>query len=203
MDYRQAIDLAKEGKEEGFKFLYENTYKSKYYLAIQYMKDEQEAQDVLQEAYIKAFTKLDQLEKPDAFSSWLGSIVGNVAKNMLQKKNPLLFSDVATNDGEEPYEYEIEDENEGYQPEMSYGRQETRQLVHEMINSLSEEQKLCILMYEIEGIPIKQIAAALDCSENTVKSRLNYGRKNLKKRAEELQKKGFLAKLLDYEPVDF
>ena len=191
MDYRQAIDLAKEGKEEGFKFLYENTYKSKYYLAIQYMKDEQEAQDVLQEAYIKAFTKLDQLEKPDAFSSWLGSIVGNVAKNMLQKKNPLLFSDVATNDGEEPYEYEIEDENEGYQPEMSYGRQETRQLVHEMINSLSEEQKLCILMYEIEGIPIKQIAAALDCSENTVKSRLNYGRKNLKKRAEELQKKGY------------
>ena len=107
MDYRQAIDLAKEGKEEGFKFLYENTYKSKYYLAIQYMKDEQEAQDVLQEAYIKAFTKLDQLEKPDAFSSWLGSIVGNVAKNMLQKKNPLLFSDVATNDGEEPYELSL------------------------------------------------------------------------------------------------
>ena len=46
-------------------------------------------------------------------------------------------------------------------------------------------------MYEIEGIPIREIAAALNCSENTVKSRLNYGRKNIKKRAEELQKKGY------------
>ena len=46
-------------------------------------------------------------------------------------------------------------------------------------------------MYEIEGIPIREIAAALGCSENTVKSRLNYGRKNLKKKAEELQKRGY------------
>lgn len=191
MDYREAINLAKKGKEEGFKFLYENTYKSKYYLAIKYMKDEQKAQDLLQEAYIKAFTKLDQLEKPETFPSWLGIIVGNLAKNMLQKKNPLLFSDVAVNDEDEPFEYEIEDTDTEYLPELSYGKQETQQLVHEMINSLSEEQRICILMYEIEGIPIKQIAAALDCSENTVKSRLNYGRKNLKKKAEELQKKGY------------
>ena len=170
MDCREAINLAKKGNEEGFKFLYENTYKSKYYLAIKYMKDEQKAQDLLQEAYIKAFTKLDQLEKPETFPSWLGIIVGNLAKNMLQKKNPLLFSDVAVNDEDEPFEYEIEDTDTEYLPELSYGKQETQQLVREMINSLSEEQRICILMYEIEGIPIKQIAAALDCSENTVKS---------------------------------
>lgn len=191
MNYRQAINLAKEGKEEGFQFLYESTYKSKYYLALKYLKDEQAAQDVLQDAYIKAFSKLDTLEKPETFSAWLGVIVGNLAKNKLQKKDPLLFSDVAVNDEDESFEYEIEDENPDYQPELSYSKQETQQLVREMINALSEEQRICILMYEIEGIPIKEIAAALDCSENTVKSRLNYGRKNLKKKAEELQKKGY------------
>lgn len=191
MDYRQAIDLAKEGKEEGFQFLYESTYKSKYYLALKYLKDEQAAQDILQDAYIKAFTKLDTLEKPETFPSWLGVIVGNLAKNRLQKQYPLLFSDVSVNDEDESFEYEIEDEKPDYQPELSYSKQETQQLVHEMINALSEEQRVCILMYEIEGIPIKEIAAALDCSENTVKSRLNYGRKNLKKKAEELQKKGY------------
>ena len=191
MDYQQAIELAKAGKEEGFQFLYESTYKSKYYLAVKYAKDEQAAQDILQEAYLKAFTRLDQLEKPEAFPGWLGTIVGNLAKNYLQKKNPLLFSDIAANDQEEPFEYEIKDETRDYQPELSYTRQETQQLVHEMINSLSEEQRVCILMYEIEGIPIKEIARALDCSENTVKSRLNYGRKNLKKQAEELQRKGY------------
>lgn len=98
---------------------------------------------------------------------------------------------MAVNDEEEAFEYQIEDEASDYQPELSYSKQETQQLVHEMINALSEEQRICILMYEIEAIPIKEIAAALDCSENTVKSRLNYGRKNLKKKAEELQKKGY------------
>lgn len=191
MDYRQAINLAKEGKEEGFQFLYESTFKSKYYLALKYLKDEQAAQDILQDAYIKAFTKLDTLEKPETFPTWLGVIVGNLAKNKLQKKNPLLFSDVAFNDEDESFEYEIKDENPDYQPELSYSKQETQQLVHEMIDALSEEQRVCILMYEIEEIPIKEIAAALDCSENTVKSRLNYGRKNLKIKAEELQNKGY------------
>lgn len=145
----------------------------------------------MQDAYIKAFDKLDTLKNPETFPAWLGVIVGNLAKNRLQKKNPLLFSDIAVNDEEEPFEYEIEDETTDSQPELSYSKRETQQLVHEMINALSEEQRVCILMYEIEGIPIKEIAAALDCSENTVKSRLNYGRKNLKKKAEELQRKGY------------
>ena len=191
MDYRQAVGLAKKGKEEGFQFLYENTYKNKYYLALKYLKNEQEAQDVLQEAYIKAFARLAQLEKPEAFPSWLGTIISNLAKNKLQQKNPLLFSDVAVHTEDESFEYKIEDERTSYQPELAYSRQETQQLVHEMISALSEEQRVCILMYEIEGISIKEIAAALDCSVNTVKSRLSYGRKNLKKKAEELQKKGY------------
>lgn len=52
MDYQEAVALAKSGKEEGFRFLYEATYQSKLYLAVQYMKNEHEAEDVLQEAYI-------------------------------------------------------------------------------------------------------------------------------------------------------
>lgn len=61
MNYTQAVALAKAGKEEGFQFLYESTYKNKYYLALKYLKDEQAAQDILQDAYIKAFDKLDTL----------------------------------------------------------------------------------------------------------------------------------------------
>ncbi len=48
MDYQEAVALAKSGKEEGFRFLYEATYQSKLYLAVQYMKNEHEAEDVLQ-----------------------------------------------------------------------------------------------------------------------------------------------------------
>lgn len=191
MNYTEAVSLARAGEERGFGFLYQNTYKSKYYLALQYMKNEDAAQDVLQEAYFRAFSRLDTLDNPEAFPGWLGTIVANTAKNMLAKKNPLLFSEIASDNENETFEYQIEDENTEHQPEISYTRQETRALVHEMIDSLSDEQRMCILMFHLEGASISEIASAMNCSENTVKSRLNYGRKNLKIKAQELQKKGY------------
>ena len=199
MDYKEAVALAKQGDERGYGFLYETTYKSKYYLALQYMKNEEAAQDVLQEAYIRAFTRLDMLTEPEAFPGWLGRIVANTAKNMLVKKNPMLFSQMETEEEGENFEYRIEDDSIESQPELSYTRQETQELVREMIDSLSEEQRMCILLFHIEGASIREIAATLGCSENTVKSRLNYGRQNLKKKAEELQKKGY--KLYSVAPL--
>lgn len=199
MDYTEAVKLAKAGEEKGFSFLYEQTYKSKYYLALKYMKNDEAAQDVLQDAYMKAFSKLDMLEQPEAFPGWFGKIVGNTAKNMLKKNNPMLFSDVAVDDENNDFEYQIEDDNVENQPEIAYTRQETQELVHELMDTLSEEQRMCILMFHIEGASIKEIASALDCSENTVKSRLKYGRDNLKVKAEELQKKGY--KLYSIAPL--
>lgn len=199
MDFTEAVRLAKAGNEAGYRYLYDATYKSKFYLALQYMKNEDAAQDVVQDAYIKAFAKLDTLTSPEAFPAWLGMIVANTAKNELAKKNPMLFSDMGTEEQEEDFENLIADEEISNQPELSYTRQETQMLVREMIDSLSDEQRVCVLMFHLEGESIRDIAAALGCSENTVKSRLNYGRKNLKRKAEELQKKGY--KLFGIAPV--
>lgn len=197
MDYKEAVALALAGEERGFGYLYANTQKSKFYLALQYMKDEAMAEDVLQEAYMKAFSNLDKLEQPEAFPAWLGRIVANTAKNMLAKKTPMYFADVEVD--EEGQRRPIEDEKVENQPEIAYTQKETQELVHELIDSLSDEQRFCVLMFHIEGASISEIAAAMDCSENTVKSRLNYGRKNLKAKAEELQKKGY--KLYNVAPL--
>lgn len=191
MDLIQAVKLAQEGNKEAFDFLYQSTYRSKYYLAKKYMKNEEAAEDVMQEAYLKAYLKLNTLDTPEAFSGWFGTIVANTAKNALQKKNPILFSDITEEVEAEPYEYQIEDEDKQYQPETAYTKKETAELVHELMDSLSDEQRMCVLMFHIEELSIREIAQTLNCSENTVKSRLNYGRKNLKAKAEELQKKGY------------
>lgn len=201
MNYTEAVRLAKDGDEAGFNFLYEETYKSKYYLALKYVQNEEAAKDVLQDAYMQALTKLDTLEDPEKFSAWFGIIVANTAKNALKKQNPMLFSDIALDSQEEEFEYQIEDESVQNQPEIAYSQKETQELVRELIDSLSEEQRMCILMFHIEGQSISEIAEALGCSENTVKSRLNYGRKNIKLKAEELQKKGY--KLYSFAPVPF
>ena len=84
--YTEAVQLALAGEEQGFGYLYENTYKTKYYLALQYMKNQEAAEDVLQDAYIRAFSKLDTLQDPENFSAWLGQIVANTAKNATNKE---------------------------------------------------------------------------------------------------------------------
>lgn len=191
MNYTEAIRLALAGEQSGFSFLYETTYQKKYFLALRYMKNEAAAEDVMQEAYIRAFSKLNTLEDPEKFPGWLGTIVVNLAKNALKKKNPMVFSDIAADDEREVFEYQIEDDNIEHIPETAYTREETRQLTHQLLDSLSEEQRMCILMFHIEGLSIREIASELECSENTVKSRLKYGRDNIKKKGEELQKKGY------------
>lgn len=191
MDYTEAVRLALEGEQRGFSVLYEKTYQKKYFLALQYMKNEAAAEDVMQEAYIRAFSKLNTLEDPEKFPAWFGMIVGNTAKNALKKKIPILFSDMAADDEQEVFEYQIEDDNIDHMPETAYTREETRQLAYELLDSLSEEQRMCILMFHIEGLSIKEIASEMGCSENTVKSRLKYGRDNIKQKGEELQKKGY------------
>ncbi len=199
MTYEEAVQLALDGEERGFGYLYEQTYKSKLYLALQYMKNESDAEDVLQDAYVRAFTNLSSLKNPEHFSSWLGQIVANTAKNALQKKNPILFADVTPKGEDETFEPEIEDTSIENQPELNYTREETRTMVQELIDSLSDEQRVSILMYYMDDLSIKEIAEALNCSENTVKSRLNYGRKNLKAKADDMQKKGY--KLYSFAPL--
>ena len=68
-----------------------------------------------------------------------------------------------------------------------------------MLDTLPDDQRMCILMFHFEGASIREIAEAMECSENTVKSRLNYGRKAIKKKSEELQKKGY--KLYSMAPL--
>lgn len=200
MNYKEAVNLAKSNDNRGCTFLYESTYNDKYYIALKYMKNEDDAMDVLQDSYIKAFKNLDSLADAEKFPSWLGMIVANTAKNALQKKKPILFTEITEqNETGDFIEYQIEDEDISGHPELAFSQKETQELFYEMLNSLSEEQKMCIFMFHIEGISIREIAQALDCSENTVKSRLNYGRKNLKAKAEEMQKKGY--KLYSISPV--
>ena len=167
---------------------------------MKYMKNEDEAMDVLHDSYVKAFERLSGLQDANSFPGWLSTIVANTARNALRDRHTVNFSDMQREDQDgETFEYSIADENMTAQPEMACTTKETQEMVQELIGSLSDEQRMCVLMFHIEGYSIKDIATVLGCSENTVKSRLNYGRKNIKAKAEELQKKGY--KLYSYTPM--
>ena len=121
MNYKQAVEAALQGNADAFSALYESTQNNMYYLALKYMKNPDDAKDVLQDAYIKAWQSLPTLKDPEHFPAWLGRIVANTAKNRLVKKIPDLFSDLEkeNEDGDE-FVFQIEDENTSYQPELNY-----------------------------------------------------------------------------------
>ena len=191
-DLKEAVELAKNGDKDAFGRIYENTYSREYKVALRYMKNESEAQDVLQDAYVKAWQKIGTLEDPDRLYAWLGRIVANTALDVLKKESPKLFTDlsVETGDGDE-IPYEVEDETNERQPELKFTTDERSEIIREMIDSLSEEQRICTMMHYIEDIRIADIAKQLECPESTVKSRLSYARKNIRAAADRLIKKGY------------
>mgnify|MGYP000877341210 CR=1 FL=1 len=201
MNWTEAVRLAKEGKDQGYDFLYMQTYQKNYYVALRYMKQEDTAQDVLQDAYIKAFNNLEQLQDAEKFPGWMARIVTTTALDELKKRKIVLFSQIQNEDDEVGMEEILEDERTDTQPELAIDQKETKRLVQEMIDTLSEEQKMCIMMYYVEEMSVKEIAQTLNVSENTVKSRLNYGRKNIEAKALELEKKG--TKLYGIAPFPF
>ena len=199
MDLKNAVKLAREGKEEGYNYLYQQTYQKSYYVALKYVKQEDAALDVLQDAYIKAFKNLEQLQDADKFPAWFAKVVASKALDELKKRKVVLFSQMETE--ESTVESMFEDDRIDTQPELSLDKKETSRLVQEMISTLSDEQRICIVMLYIEEMSVKEIAETLGVSENTVKSRLNYGRKNIKEKVVELEKKG--TKLYGVAPLPF
>ncbi len=190
----ELVTAAKGGDQEALTILYEKTSSKAYYLSFQLVKDEDTAQDILQDAYIKAFGSLETLAEPEKFQGWLDTIVVNKSKDFLKKKKPVFFSQMTVGDdggsGENEKEIDFEDESMAFSPEKTMDYKETKRLIQAMIDELPEEQRMAIILRYLEDMPVADIARVMECSEGTVKSRLNYGRKSIKAKVLELEKKG-------------
>ena len=188
-DLKRLVELAKTGDQQAIAQLYEQTSCRAYYLAKQLVKDEDQAQDIVQDAYVKVFTNLPLLEQVENFQGWLNTIVVNKSKDYLKKKKPMLFSQMVSEE-DEGSELDFEDEGGYFSPDQKVDYAETKRLIQGMIDRLPQEQRMAIVLFYLEEMPVKQIARVMECSEGTVKSRLNYGRKAIKAQVLELEKKG-------------
>lgn len=187
MNWAEAVDRAKQQDAAAWDELYTNTRREAYFVALKVCGKEQDAEDLVQEAYLTAFEKLPQLQEAENFPSWLHMIVANKCRDYLKKKKPTLFSELQRDDAPSP---DWADDREENLPDVKLDHQETVRLVAEMIDGLPEDQKLCLLLYYRDELTVAQIAEALQVSEGTVKSRLNYGRQKVKTKVEELEKQG-------------
>lgn len=167
------------GNSKAFDELYKLTSSRAYFVALQITKNEQDAEDVLQESYVSAIAKINTLDKPESFVSWLHHIVANKSKDSLKKKKPTLF------EGGEDEAFEvIPDEDTSFSPEENLNQEELQKAVMEVIGELTEEKRACVLMMYFEEMSVNEIAETLDVPVSTVKNRLFTARKDLKAKFE-------------------
>lgn len=185
-DIGELLRQAQEGKKGTFQQIYELTYSKNYFLVYKMIQNEQDTLDILQDTYIKIYQRLGQVKKIQlsSFMSWSGKVATTTALDFMRKRKRITFSEngqieeILPSQGFSYYDA-VRVEN---LPEPALEQKEIARLVQELLKVLSDEQRVCVIMYYFQEMSIREIADCAGCSENTIKSRLSYARKKIQAR---------------------
>lgn len=152
--------------------------KNVYNLALRMTGDAEDAADMAQEAFIKAYNSLASYRGDSKFSVWLYRIVSNVCLDFLRarKRRQTVSLSVVDDEGEET-ELEISDESAS--PEKLMERSMTRDAVRRGLQELTPEYRQILILRELQGMSYDEIAETLGLESGTVKSRIFRARKKL------------------------
>ena len=158
------VEKLKRGDHGAAKSLYENYNKAMYNTLIRLVGDSMEAQDLLQEAFIKAFNNIDSFRGDATFGSWLKRIVVNTGLTYLRKKK---------------IQYEELNEEFEMEEQVEVGEEIEAAQIHAEIKKLPTSARAVLSLYLIEGFSHKEIAEELDISISTSKTQYMRGKKLL------------------------
>ncbi|UCE41319.1 MAG: RNA polymerase sigma factor [Candidatus Aminicenantes bacterium] len=168
MTERAIVQSAQQGNTEAFRMLFEQNRKRIFALAYQYTKNKEDAEDILQETFIKTYNYLDKykIENDTSFSSWIYRIGINCSIDYLRKKKHKKedFSDW------DKWEKTIGSNHSN--PEHTIGLEQLREKISNLVAKLSPRQRMVFILKHYQQFSIKEIAEYLDCSEGSVKKQL-------------------------------
>ncbi len=176
-----SVSLAalKAGDRTEFARLVDATSNHIYHMALKILRDPQDAEDVLQESYIKALRALPNFEGRSTLSTWLYRIAVNEALMLLRKRRINLVSveDETDEDDEQPGM--VLTDWAGL-PEDELLSAESRQRLEAAVDTLPDTLRIVFMLRDIEGLSIKETAELLDLTETAVKTRLLRARLKLR-----------------------
>ena len=166
------------GDANAFETLVLEYEKNVYNIALRMTGNSEDAADMTQEAFIKAYNSLQSFRGDSKFSVWLYRIVSNVCLDFLRSRNrrPTVSLSVEDDDGEDA-QLDVADESQS--PELLLDRKLTRESVRRGLDSLPPDYRQILLLREIQGLSYDEIAQALSLEVGTVKSRIFRARKRL------------------------
>lgn len=173
------VDRLTAGDRAAFAELVEKTSDRIYGLVLRMLSNAQDAEDVLQETYLKAYKALPEFEKRSSLTTWLYRIAANEALMMIRKKKPLQQSMELDDDNDES-EATPEIVDWRFLPEKELASAETRRMLQEATGRLSAALRIVFLLRDVQGLSVKETADILGLNENVVKTRLVRARLKLR-----------------------
>ena len=170
------ISQIRQGNILALKALYEKYRGQVYRTALAITRDREAAEDILQDCFLKVYTYIDRLDGSLPLSPWLHRVAVNLSYNWVNKRRRWL----------QPLEEVIDCLVAGPRtlPESILERGELQRVIQKAIASLSFEHRVVIVLFYLDSFSLNEIAYILDCPVGTVKSRLHYARRNLRRKLE-------------------
>ena len=174
----QIVRKVLQGDVNAFEKLVTEYEKAVYAIAQRMTGNAEDAADMTQETFIKAYNSLQSFRGDSKFSVWLYRIANNVCLDFLRSRNrrPAVSLSAEDDDGEET-QLDIADESQS--PELLLERSLTRDAVRRGLDTLPPDYRQILLLREIQGLSYEEIASALGIESGTVKSRIFRARKRL------------------------
>lgn len=175
----------REGKRKAYNMLYRKYASAMLGICMRYCRDRDEAEDVLQEGFIKVFTNIGKFRGEGSFEGWIKRIMVNTAIDNYQSNLKHYFHTRV----EEVGELLPLDEHTSPETHPDLKADIPKEKLMAMVQALPDGYRLVFNLYAIEGYGHKEIAEMLNISENTSKTQLMKARKTLRKSVEELVQK--------------
>jgi len=179
LEEKRIIESVLAGNTEAFEILVLENQTQVYNLALRMVGNEQDAYDISQDAFIKAFRSLDSFRGDSKFSVWLYRLTSNLCLDFLRskKRNNVVSLTTYSPDDDEATELEIPDER--FSPEAELEKTELKNAVNAALSKLPDDQREILLLRELHGMSYDEIAEELSLEPGTVKSRIFRARKRL------------------------
>jgi len=173
-----AIKRCQQGSRKDFEPIVERYKKQSYSIALGLVGNHEDALDISQEAFVRAYKNIDRLKNSSKFFPWFYQILKNLCFTHLKSKRIRQATSLNNPDGSENI---IPAEGDWFTPDAVIERTETKDQVWKAIGKLSKKHREVIVLRHFENLTYDQIADALFCSKGSVMSRLYHARKKLKK----------------------
>ena len=180
------VQRVQKGDKTAFDLLVRKYQHKVVKLVTRYLRDPADAEDVAQEAFIKAYRAIPQFRGDSAFYTWLYRIAINTAKNAIvsRDRSPVEFDlDLQNVEESNSMQLRLADSET---PESLLQTEEIRETVNRAIEALPEDLRTAIVLRELEGLSYEDIAQAMDCPVGTVRSRIFRAREAIDKRLSEV-----------------